>query len=259
LYNRDTTALRSEHKVEELTGANRETVAGVPGAQSNLPDANPPGDATAATPVGAGGVFRRSQTRNWEVDRVVEKTSTPPGEIERLSVAVLLDEKRVTKGGKVVVVPRSKEEVAALEDIVRRAVGFSTDRGDSLSVRAMEFHHSDLEDGVKAPEIPVYRRFLPYIAGGLIVLAALVVLLRRTKTDKRLANLKQAVALKGAERAAAELEAPADAERRSRLLEAAPNAIADYRARALELAGKDPATASVVLKGWLSQATDRPA
>jgi flagellar M-ring protein FliF len=258
LYNKDTTALRSEHKVEEMTGTNRETVAGVPGAQSNLPDANPPGDGAGATPVGAGGVFRRSQTRNWEVDRVVEKTSTPPGEVERLSVAVLLDEKRVQKGAKAVVVPRTKEEVAALEDIVRRAVGFNTDRGDSLSVRAMEFHHSNLDDGVKAPELPIYRRFLPYIVGGLLVFVALIVLLRRTKTDKRLANLKQAVALKGAERAAAtaELEAPLDADRRSRLLEAAPNAIADYRARALELAGKDPATASVVLKGWLAQAAE---
>jgi flagellar M-ring protein FliF len=260
LFNKDTTALRSEHKVEEMTGTNRETVAGVPGAQSNLPDANPPGDGEAASPVGAGGVFRRSQTRNWEVDRVVEKTSTPPGEVERLSVAVLLDEKRMQKAGKTVVVPRTKEEVAALEDIVRRAVGFNTERGDSLSVRALEFHHSNLDDGVKAPELPIWRRFLPYIVGGAVVLVALLVLLRRTKTDKRLANLKQTVALKGAERAAAaELEAPLDADRRSRLLEAAPNAIADYRARALELAGKDPATASVVLKGWLAQAVEPPA
>src|SRR5262249_44785013 len=136
-------------------------------------------------------------------------------------------------------------------------VGFSTDRGDSLSVRAMEFHHSDLEDGVKAPEIPVWRRFLPYIAGALVVLAAVVVLVRRTKTDKRLAQLKTQVALKGAEHAvAAALEPGLGEERRSRLLEPAPTAIADFRARALELAGKDPATASVVLKGWLSQASE---
>ncbi|HEY3497354.1 MAG TPA: flagellar basal-body MS-ring/collar protein FliF [Polyangiaceae bacterium] len=259
LYNKDTIALRSEHKVEELTGANHETVAGVPGAQSNMPDANPPGDATATTAVGAGGVFRRSQTRNWEVDRVVEKTSTPPGEVERLSVAVLLDEKRVLKNGKSAVVPRSKEEVAALEDIVRRAVGFDQTRGDSLSVRAMEFHHSDLEDGVKAPELPIYRRFLPYIVGGAVVFLALIVLLRRGKGDKRLANLREVAALKGAEAAVAALAAPGDADRRARLLEPAESAIADYRARALELAGKDPATASVVLKGWLAQGAESKA
>jgi flagellar M-ring protein FliF len=261
LYNKDTTALRSEHKVEELTGANHETVAGVPGAQSNLPDANPPGDGAAATPVGAGGVFRRSQTRNWEVDRVVEKTSTPPGEIQRLSVAVLLDEKRVAKGGKTVVVPRTKEEVAALEDVVRRAVGFNAERGDSLSVRAMEFHHADLDDGVSSPELPIYRKFLPYIAGGVVVLLALLVLMKRGKGDKRLANLRQAAALKGAEQAVAALGAApsVEAERRARLLEPAPSDIADYRARALELAGKDPATASVVLKGWLSQGMEAKA
>jgi flagellar M-ring protein FliF len=254
LFNKDTTALRSEHKVEEMNGGREETVAGVPGAQSNLPDANPPGDAPQnPTPVGAGGVFRRSQTRNWEVDRVVEKTSTPPGEISKLSVAVLLDHKRVERGGKSVVVPRSAEEVAALEEIVRRAVGFDTARGDSLTVRALEFHHDPLADGMKVPEIPAWRRYLPHAVGGLLGLVALVALLKRSEKAKKIARLEAVAQIGAAERAAA--GALPDAERRARLLEPSPTSLADFRARALELAGKDPATASVVLKGWLAAAT----
>jgi hypothetical protein len=42
--------------------------------------------------------------------------------------------------------------------------------------------------------------------------------------------------------------------RRESLLEAAPVPTIDYRGKALELAGKDPATASLVLKGWLAEA-----
>jgi flagellar M-ring protein FliF len=257
LFNKDTTALRSEHKVEEMTGGREETVAGVPGAQSNLPDANPPGDnPEAATPVGAGGVFRRSQTRNWEVDRVVEKTSTPPGEIEKLSVAVLLDNKRVEKNGKTLVVPRTKEELASLEEIVRRAVGFDTTRGDSLTVRAMEFHHDSMADGVKSPEVPLWRRYLPHAAAALALLVALVVFLKRSKNERKLARVQAAAQLSAAERAAAALP---DAERRARLLEPSAGALEDFRARALELAGRDPATASVVLKGWLSASASDPA
>ncbi|HEX6275142.1 MAG TPA: flagellar basal-body MS-ring/collar protein FliF [Polyangiaceae bacterium] len=250
LFNKDTTALRSEHKIEEMAGGPEATVAGVPGAQSNLPDANPPGDAPQeAAAVGTGGVFRRTQTRNWEVDRVIEKTSTPPGEIHKLSVAVLLDHKRVERGGKTVVVPRSAEELASLEEIVRRAVGFDTTRGDSLTVRAMEFHHDPMADGVKTPEVPTWRRYLPHAAGGLFALVALVMLLKRSKKAKTLSRIEAAAQLGAAERAAAALP---DAERRARLLEPSPTALADFRARALELAGKDPATASIVLKGWLS-------
>ena len=65
-----------------------------------------------------------------------------------------------------------------------------------------------------------------------------------------------AAQLSAAERAAAALP---DAERRARLLEPSPGALEDFRARALELAGRDPATASVVLKGWLNASTSDPA
>ena len=258
LFNKDTTALRSEHKVEEMAGGKEATVAGVPGAQSNLPDANPPGDTPQeGAPVGAGGVFRRSQTRNWEVDRVIEKTSTPPGEIHKMSVAVLLDNKRIERGGKTIVVPRSPEELASLEEIVRRAVGFDTTRGDSLTVRAMEFHHDAMAEGVKAPELPVWRRYLPHAVGGLLGLFALVALLKRSKQARKLAKIAAAAQLGAAERAAA--AALPDAERRARLLDPSPTSLADFRARALELAGRDPATASVVLKGWLAAAPADPA
>jgi len=259
LYNKDTTALRSEHKVEEMTGGNQLPVAGVPGAQSNLPDAKPGETETTTAPVGSGGVFRRTQTRNWEVDRLVEKTSTPPGEIQRLSVAVLVDQNQVVRGGKVVPVPRTKEEVAALEDIVKKAVGFDTNRGDSLTIQSMAFHKDDLGDAGKLSEPAWWKRYVPYALLALVVLVAFVMLSVRSKHDRKLAAMRRAAELKAAQRVNAVLAGGAPG---AAALPGAENAAGgapalpavDFRAQALELASRDPATASLVLKGWLAEA-----
>lgn len=262
LYNKDTIALRSEHKVEETTGGNPLPIAGVPGAQTNLPDANPGATETPTTPVGQGGVFRRTQTRNWEVDRLVEKTSTPPGEIQRLSVAVLVDQSHVVKGGKTVTTPRTKEELAALEDIVKKAVGFDANRGDSLTVQSMAFHRDDLGDATKLSEPPFWRRYIPQALLALVVIVALIVLSSRTKADKKLAAVARAAELKAAQRAGAVLaggpapQAGLLPDPSLNLLEAPSSPVIDYRGRALELAGKDPATASLVLKGWLAETAE---
>jgi flagellar M-ring protein FliF len=262
LYNKDTTALRSEHKVEEMTGGNQLPVAGVPGAQSNLPDAKPGEVETATAPVGSGGVFRRTQTRNWEVDRLVEKTSTPPGEIQRLSVAVLVDQSHVVKGGKTSAVPRTKEEVAALEDIVKKAVGFDTTRGDSLTIQSLAFHRDDLGDAGALSDSTWWRRYIPYALLAAVVIVALLMLSVRSKHDRKLAAVRRAAELKAAQRVNAVLAGGSAAAGAAASLSGAENAAdarpalpaVDFRAQALELASRDPATASMVLKGWLAEA-----
>jgi flagellar M-ring protein FliF len=256
LYNKDTTALRSEHKVEEMSGANQLPIAGVPGAQSNLPDAKPGETETTTAPVGSGGVFRRTQTRNWEVDRTVEKTSTPPGEIQRLSVAVVVDQTHVVKGGKTVAVPRTKEDLAALEDIVRKAVGFDTNRGDSLTVQSMAFHRDDMGDAGKLGDPAWWKRYVPYALLAALVLVALMMLAYRSRHDRKLAAIRRAAELKAAQRigqvlAGGPVLAPNALPGTENPAPALP--AVDYRARALELASKDPATASMVLKGWLAE------
>jgi flagellar M-ring protein FliF len=258
LYNKDTTALRSEHKVEEMTGGNQLPVAGVPGAQSNLPDAKPGETETPSTSVGTGGVFRRTQTRNWEVDRLVEKTSTPPGEVQRLSVAVLVDQIHVVKGGKTTSVPRTKEEIAALEDIVRKAVGFDANRGDSLTIQSMAFHQDDMGDAGKLGEPVWWRRYIPFAAVGVVVLLALLVLATRGRADRKIAAVRKAAELKAAQQRVGAILSGGAA-----IPQALPSGqsgiselpAVDFRAQALELASKDPATASLVLKGWLAEAS----
>ncbi|MCA9596122.1 MAG: flagellar M-ring protein FliF [Myxococcales bacterium] len=252
-YEPNKTALRSEHEVIEGSGAGEAGVAGVPGARSNLPDAvdegtAPPEEALAAA--GPGGTSRRSHTRNWEVDKVTEKMSTPPGDIERISVAVLVNGRYEQRDGKSVYVGRSKQDMKRLEDIVKNAVGFSTNRGDSVELQTMEFAKVSDGDLTPPPPLPWWRRYAPYLAAGgaaLIAFIALLVLVRKG----RKASIRQAKAIASVEKAAEQLSAAPDI--RALMADPRPNA-AELKSKALELAAQDPATAAVVLRKWLSAA-----
>jgi flagellar M-ring protein FliF len=253
------TALRSEHKVEELTGAaGSPGVAGVPGATSNLPDAKPEGEGEAeqTTASGPGGTVRRTHTRNWEVDKVTQKTMLPPGDIERLSVAVLLNGHYETRGKKQVYVARTKQEVAELEEVIKRAVGYQAERGDTVRVATSQFARiPGAEEEQEQPALPNLRRWAPVAAAGLGLLAlAVVVLIWRQKAKKKKARV-QAVAHQLASPPFPAALAEGDAQAPTHLLEEAVADAVDTRARALELASKDPATAAIVLRKWLNAPT----
>ncbi|HVU05612.1 MAG TPA: flagellar basal-body MS-ring/collar protein FliF [Polyangiaceae bacterium] len=254
-YSPERTALRSEHKVEETTGPTTEAgVAGVPGARSNLPDA-PPGEQSATEKGPGGGVTRKTQTRNWEVDRVTEKTTTPPGGIGRLSVAVLVNGKYEKHGAAATYVPRTQAELDEMTALVKHAVGFDAARGDAVEVKSAEFTKptTGTEDAEK-PASP-YKKYLPYAAagGGALFLLAVVILVWRIRSKKKLPVPAAVQALGGApgvkEPALAAMDQP-----RAALPEASPADSADLRAQALELATKDPATAAIVIRKWLSAA-----
>jgi flagellar M-ring protein FliF len=258
LYEPSKTALRSEHKTEETTGTAEAGVAGVPGAKTNLPDAKE-GDAAEETPATGGGGVRKSQTRNWEVQRITQKTTTPPGEIRRLSVAVVLNGRYEKHGDKSVFVPRSADEVAGLSAIVKHAVGFSADRGDEVELRAVQFARLDATDDAQVNDpLAKYRRYLPFAVAGLfavVLLAGVIMVWRRGKAKQAAAVL--ALAAPHGEAQLGGLIAGENAVQlgtdhaRTLLLEDAPGSD-EIRARALELAAKDPATAAVVLRRWLS-------
>jgi len=259
LYEPSKTALRSEHKVEESNGGTEAGVAGVPGAKTNLPDAEGE-SAEVTTPAGGGGV-RKSQTRNWEVQRITQKTTTPPGEIRRLSVAVVLNGRYEKHGEKSVFVARSPDEVQAMAAIVKHAVGFNAERGDDVELRAVQFARLDAgEDPSALDPLAKYRRYLPFAVAGLIgvvLLASVIMVWRRSKAKQTAAALALAapVITEGQLGGLITGEAPAQLtaqQARAQLLEDAPAGSDEIRARALELAAKDPATAAVVLRRWLS-------
>ena len=71
----------------------------------------------------------------------------PAGSIERLSVAAVIDgkydvEKQNDGTLKKKYVPRSEDELAKFEDIVKMAIGYNEDREDQVTVSSMPFSDS---------------------------------------------------------------------------------------------------------------------
>lgn len=127
--------------------------AGVPGALSN----QPPGAATAPIAGGApvagspgSGNMRKDATTNYEVDKTIRYEQKPMGGIKRLTVGVLVNYRRIVdeKTGKVRVQALTAAEVAQIDALVREAMGYSKDRGDTLTVKNAPF------DGVDKPVPP---------------------------------------------------------------------------------------------------------
>ena len=100
----------------------------------------------------------RSATRNYEVDRIISHTSNPVGTIQRLSVAVVIDDKQViADDGSVSKTAYSEEEIARFVSLVKDSIGFDENSGDSVSVINASFRE------VEAPaieEVPAWKALL---------------------------------------------------------------------------------------------------
>ena len=185
-FNPDQPALRSEQSVNEQRSSSSGP-SGVPGALSN----QPPGPATAPQAAGAGAAGaaaaiapgqplldangqqimdpatgqpalapypadkRVQSTKNFELDRSISHTKQQQGRLNRLSVAVVVDDqvKINAANGEVTRSPWSAEDLNRFTRLVQNAVGFDASRGDSVSVVNVPF---SAEQGEVIPDIPFY-------------------------------------------------------------------------------------------------------
>jgi flagellar M-ring protein FliF len=260
-YDPTVTALRSENKVEERTATEGATVAGVPGAQTNLPDIEP---SVQPTENEQGGNFsRRSHIRNWEVDRVVEKLSRPAGDILRVSVGVLVDGRYEMREGQQVYVPRSAEELEVLRNVVKGAVGFDAKRGDTIELQSTRFYRDNVE--APAPLIDADPKWLKYVVPGAAGLGALlllssVVLVWRKRKQKEVLEQQASVeaSLYGGEENARlpdgepRLLQPGEEVDENGVPMYTPEFFQQRKVEAIQIATADPATAAIVLREWLT-------
>ena len=241
-YEPTKTALRSEQKTEEKSGAEGATVAGVPGAVSNRADA----PATPPEAPAAGSAWRTSWTRNWEVDRVTQKTVLPPGTLAHLSIAMLVD--GTYDNGKYA--PRSKEEMDRLASLVKGAVGFDATRGDVLQLESAQFAVADVGANVPIVDSKAKKPVYVYAAAGaaaVIALAIMVLLVRRSSKKKKAAIELEAKALE-----AGVTPAQLDGQPIAKALTPGKPDNEVTREKALEVALADPATAAIILREWLN-------
>ncbi len=105
---------------------------------NNLPNANL---GTAEGDAGSRQASNRTEeTVNYEISRTTKTEVMEPGRIKRLSVAVLVDGAYAPGAdGNMVYTPRSEEELAKIQALVKTAIGFDEARGDQVEVVNLQF------------------------------------------------------------------------------------------------------------------------
>lgn len=251
--------------------------AGVPGALTNQPPVNaqapivePPaapndaaeqnneadnannnqnGNANNNAPEGPASI-QRDSTVNYEVDRTISHVKGPAGSLRRLSVAVVLNH-RLNQEGEYEPLPEAT--LANIEQIVRDAMGYSQERGDTVTVINSPFSEN------QQPEIPVWKNphyhDLALEALEYLLIALAVFIVWRKVLRPLIQSLGQArVATEPAEpdsSAAGALRRSTEADEMRRASD-----ISRYEENlksARELAEKDPRAVAMVLRAWMDK------
>lgn len=148
-FDPDGQVVRSEQTGEETARENEPGSADTVSATANIP-----GGATGA----AGGLTssnsgRQESTTNYEISKTVTTEVREPGTVKKMSVAVAVDGiTAVGAGGKPgAYSARSEAEMKRLEELVKAAVGFDAERGDTVKVTNVRFAREALDEaGVTA-------------------------------------------------------------------------------------------------------------
>ncbi|MES1952316.1 flagellar MS-ring protein [Salinisphaera sp. S4-8] len=157
-------AIRSEQRSSTRTNGGPAT-GGVPGALSNQPspeidspinNQNKTTTAQTGGKDGAKGSTVSNATINYEVNRTIRHTREQSGQVQRLSAAVVVNyPMQANAEGEMQPMPLSAEQMAQIKSLVREAMGFSAERGDSLEVINMPF--TDQPDTVVEPSMPWWQ------------------------------------------------------------------------------------------------------
>ncbi len=185
-YNPDQGALRSEQINEQTSrlGATQ----GVPGALSN----QPPAAGRAPEQVGGEGGQPTNEplnqskraTRNYEVDKTLSHTQLQSGVLRRLSVAVVVNDHLMADDkGNIIRTVRTQEEIARITSLVKEAIGFTLQRGDTVRVINSPFHQPVAPEPLPELEIwqePWFWDVVRQVGGVLLVLLLIFGVLKPT-------------------------------------------------------------------------------
>ncbi|MDR1995078.1 flagellar basal-body MS-ring/collar protein FliF [Azonexus sp.] len=180
-------ALTNQPPVPATAPLTQPNIGGVPG-QLGQPG-QPPGEEKGRIEIGGISAplanhvapplsTNKNTTINYEVDKTIRYTKQAMGEIRRLSAAVVVNHrKEIGKDGKPVSRPLPEPEMKQINELIREAMGFSGERGDTLSVANAPFTETvKTEDSLplwKDPENISYVKDIVKI----LIIAAIVALL----------------------------------------------------------------------------------
>ena len=167
--------------------------AGVPGSLSNrppatenpveadaVPGANPANGVAPPTKPSDARSSRSEFSRQYENSRSVTHTKYQQGRVKHLSVSVLLNNAAAPAPAKAGTARQwGDANIAQIQDIVQKAVGFNSERGDQFSISAFNFTPKAADASVPAvawwQQPQPYESYLRYLVGGVLGLTLILV------------------------------------------------------------------------------------
>ncbi|MBI1820265.1 MAG: flagellar M-ring protein FliF [Nitrospirae bacterium] len=183
-FDPDSQTVRSEQRSEEKNSGstNNPGPAGVPGVLSNVP---PKAESKAGESQGSqNSGQKKNDLINYEISKTVSRIIEPTGTLKRLSVAVLVDGMyEPVKGEKgettYKYLPRSEEDMKKLDELVKKAVGYSEERKDQVEVVNIPFESNNAtvqeeaveKEGAGSKLTP----WLPFARYGIMAVLSLII------------------------------------------------------------------------------------
>jgi flagellar M-ring protein FliF len=169
-------AVRSSEKINESSTTNGGTTGGVPGSASNLPTAA----ATASASTSGASTYTHSQdTINYEVSSTSSKEVSSPGQLQRISLSVLVDGVTDTK------------QLDTLQKVIAAAAGIDTARGDVLAVQSLSFdktYVTQQQQDLASSESNALYLQIAEIVGAVLLVAAVLWYVQRLLNNLKVAS-----------------------------------------------------------------------
>jgi flagellar M-ring protein FliF len=289
-YKPESAVVRSEQTSEQLSANGSGAAGGVPGALTNPPPAGgtvaspasgnanapagtttpaaaKPGATGAAGAAGAAGAqvaaapapenVSKSATRNFEIDRTISYTRQPGGRIKRMTVAVLLDNPlQAAADGKQTAAPLTPAQIEDITRLVKGAVGFDEQRGDSVSVVNAAFR-DEREAELKPEAVPIWQKpmvqdIARLVLGAVVLLVIALGVLRPMIRNLTTATVSAAPAAENGEGAAV-VEGAAGGAPAVAAPPGTPLAYEQQIVQAKTMVTQDPKRVAQVVKNWVGE------
>jgi flagellar M-ring protein FliF len=161
--------VRSKQSQEQSQEGSTTNPEGVPGTTSNLPQYRVDNQEQQKSE-------SEEEVVNYEINRKVEQYTKAPGTIDRLSVAVMVND------------DLGQQEQEQIEQAISSAVGYNQERGDDITITGMQFDDSIAQATDRAEQSAAaaqQQRFYLIIAGIVALLGLIIFLYRKTKSTNQ--------------------------------------------------------------------------
>ena len=251
LIDPDQTSVVSEQSIDESSTGSRSIPVGPAGVTTNLPEATGREAATVSE------FNKKNATKNYESSRREVFKESAVGEVMRLSVSVLLDNKRpqiLDEDGNFLGrdnIRWTEAEKEIINGLVKAAMGFDQARGDTIFVGNMPFEKAAEQDKtLEIEQARIQNQFIldvvRYVSLGIAIVALIMLVIRPMvqRLASKPADLDLLMGLPATigELEGEELEIPT--ERESGI---------PPREKILDIAKQDPLKTASLVRSWLRE------